>query len=98
LVFLLPSWVFNLQEKKWHTLAVDDCTTILDSSAEGIPPEDVARRQNKYGFNTLAEPEKSSAFMRFISQYNDPLNYLLIGAALVALAIHPDAPGDAILF
>ena len=27
-----------------------------------------------------------------------PLNYLLIAAALVALAIHPDEPGDAILF
>ena len=31
-----------------------------------------------------------------MSQYNDPLNYLLIGAALVALAIKPDHPGDAI--
>ena len=31
-----------------------------------------------------------------MSQYNDPLNYLLIAAALVALAIKPDHPGDAI--
>ena len=30
------------------------------------------------------------------SQYNDPLNYLLIGAAIVALLIHPDEPGDVI--
>ena len=41
-------------------------------------------------------PEKTSALLRFLSQYNDPLNYLLIGAALVALAINPDHPGDAI--
>ena len=34
--------------------------------------------------------------LRFLSQYNDPLNYLLITAALVALLIHPDEPGDAI--
>ena len=96
MVFLILVWVFIMQDEKWHTLAIDDCVTVLDSSTEGIRPSDVTKRQQKYGFNKLAEPEKTSAFMRFISQYNDPLNYLLIGAALVALAIHPDAPGDAI--
>jgi len=58
--------------------------------------EEVLARTQRYGLNKLAEPEKTPAFLRFISQYNDPLNYLLIGAALVALAIHPDQPGDAI--
>ena len=96
MVFLILAWVFNLQEEKWHTLTLDDCIVSLDSSMEGINPNDVAKRQKQFGFNKLEEAEKSSAFIRFISQYNDPLNYLLIGAALVALAIHPDAPGDAI--
>ena len=32
----------------------------------------------------------------FLSQYNDPLNYLLIGAAIVALFYYPDKTGDAI--
>ena len=63
---------------------------------DGISSDEVLKRREKFGFNKLAEAEKTSAFMRFISQYNDPLNYLLIGAALVALAIHPDQPGDAI--
>jgi len=58
--------------------------------------QEVLARTQRYGLNKLAEPEKTPAFLRFISQYNDPLNYLLIGAALVALAIHPDQPGDAI--
>ena len=40
--------------------------------------------------------KKTSAFLRFLSQYHDPLNYLLIGAGLLALAIHPEQPGDAI--
>ena len=77
-------------------MPLEDCITTLDSSMNGINPDDVSSRQRKYGFNKLSEAEKSSAFMRFLSQYNDPLNYLLIGAALVALAIHPDQPGDAI--
>ena len=53
-------------------------------------------RQKKFGLNKLAEAEKTPAFLRFLSQYNDPLNYLLIGAALVALLLKPDHPGDAI--
>ena len=77
-------------------MLLEDCITTLETSMTGISPDEVSARQQKYGLNKLSEPEKSSAFMRFISQYNDPLNYLLIGAALVALAVHPDKPGDAI--
>ncbi|MDA0925424.1 MAG: cation-transporting P-type ATPase [archaeon] len=81
---------------EWHTLSPEDSIARQDSSIEGISMEEVQTRTKRYGFNKLAEPEKTPAFLRFISQYNDPLNYLLIGAALVALAIHPDQPGDAI--
>ena len=77
-------------------MPLEDCIASLETSKTGISPDEVLARQQKYGLNKLSEPEKSSAFVRFISQYNDPLNYLLIGAALVALAVHPDKPGDAI--
>jgi Ca2+-transporting ATPase len=80
----------------WHELSPKECLIEQDSSENGIAVEEALKRQEQYGFNKLAEPEKTPAFFRFISQYNDPLNYLLIGAALVALAIHPDQPGDAI--
>ena len=80
----------------WHNLSPEDSIVEQDSSMEGISVEEVLARTERYGLNKLAEPEKTPAFLRFISQYNDPLNYLLIGAALVALAIHPDQPGDAI--
>jgi len=81
---------------EWHNLSPEDSIVQQDSSMEGISMEEVLARTERYGLNKLAEPEKTPAFLRFISQYNDPLNYLLIGAALVALAIHPDQPGDAI--
>ena len=80
----------------WHELSPKECLVERDSSENGISLEEALIRQDRYGLNKLAEPEKTPAFLRFLSQYNDPLNYLLIGAALVALAIHPDQPGDAI--
>ena len=83
-------------EEHWHNLSVEESLAVQESSESGISVDDVIRRQQRYGLNKLAEAEKTSAFLRFISQYNDPLNYLLMGAALVALAINPNHPGDAI--
>ena len=83
-------------EEYWHNLSIEDSLVAQQSSESGISSGEVIKRRKRYGSNKLDEPEKTSAFLRFISQYNDPLNYLLIGAALVALAIKPDHPGDAI--
>ena len=68
----------------------------LDVKRSGLSDSEVTSRRLKYGDNKLAEPVRVPGWKRFLSQYNDPLNYLLIGAAIVALLIHPDEPGDAI--
>jgi Ca2+-transporting ATPase len=68
----------------------------FDVERTGLSDSEVITRRGKYGENKLAEPEQVPGWKRFLSQYNDPLNYLLIGAAIVALLIHPDEPGDAI--
>jgi len=83
-------------DEHWHNLSIDDSLVAQGSSETGILVDEVIERRKAYGLNKLDEPEKTSALLRFLSQYNDPLNYLLIGAALVALAIKPDHPGDAI--
>ena len=83
-------------QEHWHNLSTDESLAMQESSESGISVDEVVRRQKRYGMNKLAEAEKTSAFLRFLSQYNDPLNYLLMGAALVALAINPNHPGDAI--
>ena len=80
----------------WHDLTPEESLVHQDSSQSGIVLDEVLARQKKFGLNKLAEAEKTPAFLRFLSQYNDPLNYLLIGAALVALLLKPDHPGDAI--
>ncbi|MDG1554699.1 MAG: HAD-IC family P-type ATPase [Candidatus Poseidoniaceae archaeon] len=80
----------------WHDLNSDEIIHTLDTNKDGLSDAEVLKRRGEYGKNKLKEPEKTSAILRFLSQYNDPLNYLLIGAALIALAIKPDHPGDAI--
>lgn len=85
-----------MRDGLWHTKSCDDVLFELDTPLGGLTSEEAAIRLDKYGENKLREPEKTSAFIRFLSQYHDPLNYLLIGAGLLALATHPDQPGDAI--
>ena len=80
----------------WHTKSSEDVLLDLDTPLGGLTSSEAEKRLEAYGENRLQEPEKTSNFIRFISQYHDPLNYLLIGAALLALATHPDQPGDAI--
>ena len=80
----------------WHDMDSEEVYSNLDTPKEGLNDSEVLKRREVHGLNKLREPEQTSAILRFLSQYNDPLNYLLIGAALIALAINPDHPGDAI--
>ena len=80
----------------WHDISPEETFSKLETQSEGLTEQEVLIRREKYGENKLQEPDKTPAWLRFLSQYNDPLNYLLIGAALIALAINPEHPGDAI--
>jgi len=80
----------------WHDLNSDEIIHTLDTNLDGLSDQEVQNRRTIHGENKLKEPEKTSSLLRFFSQYHDPLNYLLITAAIVALLIHPDQPGDAI--
>ena len=83
-------------QQNWHSMENEEVLSILDASPDGLKQSEIHARMQKYGPNQLEQPEPTSAILRFLSQYNDPLNYLLITAALVALIIKPDHPGDAI--
>ena len=80
----------------WHDLDSEEIIHNLDTDLNGLDEKEVVKRRELHGKNKLKEPEKTSSILRFFSQYHDPLNYLLISAAIVALLIHPDEPGDAI--
>ena len=85
-----------MSEQLWHTKSGEEVLSEFDTPLGGLSNSEAAIRLERYGKNKLTEPEKVPAFIRFLSQYHDPLNYLLIGAGLLALATHPDQPGDAI--
>ena len=54
---------------------------------KGLTNEEASRRQIEYGFNKLEEKKKKSTFLIFLSQFNDPMIFILLGAALLSIAI-----------
>ena len=58
----------------WHTKSSEDVLLDLDTPLGGLTSSEAEKRLEEYGENKLQEPEKTSNFIRFISQYHDPLN------------------------
>ncbi len=83
-------------DENHHSMSTDEVMKKLEVNRSGLSQSEVIKRRDLHGENKLSEPDRVPGWKRFLSQYNDPLNYLLIGAAIVALLIHPDEPGDAI--
>ncbi|MBV8110453.1 MAG: hypothetical protein JO012_11875, partial [Hyphomicrobiales bacterium] len=70
----------------WHAMAVDEVVKRLATDiAKGLAANDAASRLQKYGPNRLPEGKKRGPFMRFLSQFNNILVYVLLGAGFTKL-------------
>ena len=54
---------------------------------QGLSTEEAGQRINKYGLNKLAEKKKKPLILVFLSNFNDPMIFILIAAAILSLAI-----------
>ena len=53
----------------------------------GLSSEEAGQRLLKYGPNKLAEKKKTPLFLVFLQQFNNPMIYILLAAALLSIAI-----------
>ena len=53
----------------------------------GLSTEEAGQRMAKYGLNKLAEKKKKPLILVFLGNFNDPMIFILIAAALLSLAI-----------
>jgi Ca2+-transporting ATPase len=74
--------------RQWHALPIQETISALGSDdQQGLPPDEVARRLERFGDNALPEATRRSLAAVFLGQFKSPLIYLLIVAAGIALAI-----------
>ncbi|WDL97421.1 calcium-translocating P-type ATPase, SERCA-type [Alicyclobacillus sp. ALC3] len=71
-------------EKNWHSLAVKDCLSLLESAPSGLTEEQVRQRRAKHGLNQLAEGKQVSLLTVFFNQFRDFMIIVLIAATLIS--------------
>jgi len=73
----------NMENKHpWFQLERTDCLELLDTSFHGLSEEEAAARRATYGRNELPVKE-TSPWTLLIRQFNNPLVFILLGAATV---------------
>src|SRR6516225_4170943 len=73
----------------WHGMTADDAATRLAThTGKGLEVAEAAGRLQKYGPNRLPEGKKRGPFMRFLSQFNNILVYVLLGAGFAKLMLN----------
>ncbi|WP_102124627.1 cation-translocating P-type ATPase [Deinococcus planocerae] len=70
----------------WHAAASEDVFARLETAPEGLGDAEAARRLERYGRNALPAREPPSVWRILLRQLLNPLIYILIAAALLALA------------
>jgi magnesium-transporting ATPase (P-type) len=78
-----PAW-----RESPHATAVAELLHQLDSNAEaGLSGPVAAERLAQWGPNSLPEHHGKPGWLRFLSQFNDPLLYTLLGVGLVKVLL-----------
>jgi magnesium-transporting ATPase (P-type) len=72
----------------WHAVAADEVLRQLNTDLKkGLDTNEVSQRLSKYGPNRLPEGKKQGPFMRFLSQFNNILVYVLLAAGFIKLMV-----------
>jgi Ca2+-transporting ATPase len=76
-------------QRPWHTLPSDEVLSTLGATSEGLTSDVAARRLAEHGPNVLAKKGGVSVLSLLWGQINNPLIWVLIGSAVVAIVVDP---------
>ncbi|MEX2014158.1 MAG: HAD-IC family P-type ATPase [Parcubacteria group bacterium] len=74
-------------EIAWHTKSLSEILEILKSGEHGLSSAEAKRRLDENGPNKLPEAKADSIALIFLRQFQSPLIYILLAAALAVFAI-----------
>lgn len=77
----------NEPEKPYHARACDDVLAALETSPEGLSPDEASRRLQRHGRNELPAAARRNPVARFFSHFNNALIYFLLASAVAAWAL-----------
>src|SRR5437870_6634357 len=76
------------QGPAWHTLSIEEALREQGvDAATGLSQEEAERRLKQFGPNKFAEAKKIPGYIAFLNQYKDPMQIVLLVAAVVSIII-----------
>jgi len=83
---------------KWYSRTSDEVVQFWQTSfIDGLSTTEVNTRLDKFGFNELAEKEKTAWWKRFLAQFQDFMVLVLLGATLISALLGEYADAVTIL-
>jgi magnesium-transporting ATPase (P-type) len=73
--------------RSWHDCSFESALEALKASPSGLSEDEARARLAVYGPNRLPEPPRRSAITRFLMQFHNILIYVLLGSAVITLAL-----------
>ena len=74
----------HIDNTNWHTLAVDEVAQRLETTPNGLSPEQAAKRLAHFGANELKETRARSPWRMLLDQFSDFMIIVLIIAAIIS--------------
>ena len=75
------------QKQVWHTLSADEVLATLQTSSQGLSPEEAKRRLERYGLNELTAAEHVSPWRILLSQFQNVLIVILLIATVLSVVV-----------
>jgi Ca2+-transporting ATPase len=83
-----PATIPPGQGPTWHTLSSEEALREQGVDATtGLSPAEAERRLKQFGPNKFAAAKKEPGYVAFLNQYKDPMQIVLLVAAIVSLII-----------
>jgi len=75
-------------DRPWHQLAPDSVLSTLETDAvRGLSADSVRDRRSTYGANQISKVQRTSLFKIFLRQFQSPLIYILVAAAVITFLL-----------
>ncbi|WP_136716535.1 cation-translocating P-type ATPase [Halorientalis salina] len=84
---MTDSDVDRTRAEPWHATPIDDVFSAVATDPKGLSSDQADRRLSEYGANDIHDAARTSVLDLLVSQFRDPLIYLLVVAALLSLGV-----------
>lgn len=85
-------------DKPFHIILINEAFEKLGSSPDGLTASEATDRLKQFGSNSLPQPKREPLWAIFLRQFQSPLIYVLLAAAIIVVLLRDVEDSLAIMF